>query len=96
METEVSNSNPLPLDVRREEKEEKERVRVKRKTLETVLEQCQRALELLSNGFDEDDEDEDGAKPGDDGSRDESSVQRADPDADQVRIHFFLPFFGLC
>ncbi|CAI0467805.1 unnamed protein product [Linum tenue] len=32
-----------------EEKLDKDRLRVKRKTLQTVLEQCQRALELLNN-----------------------------------------------
>ncbi|KAB2031081.1 hypothetical protein ERO13_D05G267400v2 [Gossypium hirsutum] len=40
--------------------EEKDPVRVKRKTLQAVLEECQRALELLSNcedGTDDDDED---------------------------------------
>lgn len=42
MEVEVSGvSNPSTL-------EDKDRVRVKRKTLQAVLEQCQRALELLS------------------------------------------------
>ncbi|XP_021283867.1 uncharacterized protein LOC110416259 isoform X1 [Herrania umbratica] len=42
--------------------EQKDQVRVKRKTLQAVLEQCQRALELLSNnegGIDDDDDDED-------------------------------------
>ncbi|EOY15416.1 hypothetical protein QUC31_000534 [Theobroma cacao] len=42
--------------------EEKDQVRVKRKTLQAVLEQCQRTLELLSNnegGIDDDDDDED-------------------------------------
>ncbi|MBA0808652.1 hypothetical protein Gohar_024374 [Gossypium harknessii] len=43
--------------------EEKDQVRVKRKTLQAVLEECQRALELLSNcedGTDDDDEDGEG------------------------------------
>ncbi|PWA42468.1 hypothetical protein CTI12_AA544410 [Artemisia annua] len=40
---------------------DKDQVRVKRKTLEAVLDQCQKALELLStNGFIEDDDDGDG------------------------------------
>ncbi|XP_022773098.1 uncharacterized protein LOC111315542 isoform X2 [Durio zibethinus] len=41
--------------------EEQDQFRVKRKTLQAVLEQCQRALELLSNnevGIDDDDEDD--------------------------------------
>ncbi|MBA0596028.1 hypothetical protein Gorai_012874 [Gossypium raimondii] len=43
--------------------EEKDQVRVKRKTLQAVLEECQRALELLSNcedGTEDDDEDGEG------------------------------------
>ncbi|KAK8579945.1 hypothetical protein V6N12_070241 [Hibiscus sabdariffa] len=43
--------------------EEKDQIRVKRKSLQAVLEECQRVLELLSNcedGTDDDDEDEDG------------------------------------
>ncbi|CAI0467770.1 unnamed protein product [Linum tenue] len=40
-----------------EEKLDKDRLRVKRKTLQTVLEQCQRALELLNNADDDDDDD---------------------------------------
>ncbi|PWA54073.1 hypothetical protein CTI12_AA439030 [Artemisia annua] len=40
---------------------DKDQVRVKRKTLEAVLDQCQKALELLStNGFIDDDDDDDG------------------------------------
>ncbi|KDP41463.1 hypothetical protein JCGZ_15870 [Jatropha curcas] len=59
MEIEVSRSSNLvssSLDLERKmEAEEKDRVRVKRKTLQDVLEQCQRALELLSNTDDVDD-----------------------------------------
>ncbi|KAK8691930.1 hypothetical protein V6N13_075422 [Hibiscus sabdariffa] len=43
--------------------EEKDQIRVKRKSLQVVLEECQRVLELLSNcedGTDGDDEDDDG------------------------------------
>ncbi|KAH1064873.1 hypothetical protein J1N35_029860 [Gossypium stocksii] len=67
--------------------EEKDQVRVKRKTLQAVLEECQRALELLSNcedGTDDDDEDGEG--------RDEVNHQgelngvdlRRDQDADEL------------
>ncbi|CAI0467802.1 unnamed protein product [Linum tenue] len=58
MEFEVSAPSPLSpspskacdLEMEKgEEKLDKDRLRVKRKTLQTVLEQCQRALELLNN-----------------------------------------------
>ncbi|KAE9605944.1 hypothetical protein Lal_00025241 [Lupinus albus] len=42
---------------------EKERVRVKRKTLQTVLEQCQRALELINDSDDKDFSDCETIKP---------------------------------
>ncbi|KAJ1416370.1 hypothetical protein SESBI_17326 [Sesbania bispinosa] len=62
MEVGVSDPNP---------------VRVKRKTLQAVLEQCQRALELI-NASDEDDDDSDQ-------SRDEPcSSTRPDPETDQL------------
>jgi hypothetical protein len=47
MEIEVSSSIP-PSTVDLEERN-KDQVRVRRKTLKVVLEQCQRALELLNN-----------------------------------------------
>ncbi|XVE60577.1 hypothetical protein DITRI_Ditri05aG0139800 [Diplodiscus trichospermus] len=50
-------------EIKRKVVEEKDNIRVKRKTLQAVLEQCQRALELLSNnegGIDDDDDDQDG------------------------------------
>lgn len=64
MEVEVSGSKSSSVDV---PKVEKDRVLVKRKTLQAVLEQCQRALELLENTgdvLDGDDEDDavDGAE----------------------------------
>ncbi|XP_030542723.1 uncharacterized protein LOC115749861 isoform X2 [Rhodamnia argentea] len=62
----VSCSNLGSID----EKAARESVRVKRKTLQAVLEQCQRALELLGNGDggvdvdgDADCRDDDGAEP---------------------------------
>ncbi|KAF7817019.1 testis-specific Y-encoded-like protein 2 isoform X2 [Senna tora] len=56
MEVEVSDPKPI-VEIRRENSD-KDRVRVKRKTLQTVLEQCQRALELLNtaSGVDDDEE----------------------------------------
>ncbi|XP_034676680.1 uncharacterized protein LOC117907288 [Vitis riparia] len=64
MEVEVSGSKSSSVDV---PKVEKDRVLVKKKTLQAVLEQCQRALELLENTgdvLDGDDEDDavDGAE----------------------------------
>ncbi|KAF5456021.1 hypothetical protein F2P56_025536 [Juglans regia] len=58
MEVEVSQSKPSASGkFRRGDSAEHDRVRVKRKTLQTVLEQCQRALELLNttSGVDDDD-----------------------------------------
>ncbi|KAH7567680.1 hypothetical protein ACOSP7_010267 [Xanthoceras sorbifolium] len=83
MEIEVSNSNPLSVNVEGERKEDAERVRVKRKTLQAVLEQCQRALELLSNGSVEDD-DEDGAEPEEESSRIGLSPLCTDREADEL------------
>ncbi|KAL5558529.1 hypothetical protein UlMin_034740 [Ulmus minor] len=61
MAVEVSGSKPSAIVKIRRENSEKDRVRVKRKTLQTVLEECQRALELLENtgGVDGDDEEAD-------------------------------------
>ncbi|XP_022733450.1 uncharacterized protein LOC111287269 isoform X1 [Durio zibethinus] len=70
--------------------EEKDQVRVKRKTLQAVLEQCQRALELLSNsegGIDDDDDDDE-----DDDDKDDVDHQgevrgvglRRDQEADEL------------
>lgn len=84
MEIEVSDSSALSLDVERKRDEEKEKVRVKRKTLEAVLQQCQRALELLSNGFDEDDNDVGAVMSEEETSREGSSNQRIDREADEV------------
>ncbi|KAH9756310.1 RING finger protein [Citrus sinensis] len=84
MEIEVSESSALSLDVERKRDEEKEKVRVKRKTLEAVLQQCQRALELLSNGFDEDDNDVGAVMSEEETSREGSSNQRIDREADEL------------
>ncbi|KAL9446910.1 hypothetical protein AB3S75_014561 [Citrus x aurantiifolia] len=84
MEIEVSDSSALSLHVERKRDEEKEKVRVKRKTLEAVLQQCQRALELLSNGFDEDDNDVGAVMSEEETSREGSSNQRIDREADEL------------
>ncbi|CAK9163604.1 unnamed protein product [Ilex paraguariensis] len=55
MELEAADAKPIGVGIERA-KSERDRVRVKKQTLEVVLEQCQRALELLSNtGFVDDD-----------------------------------------
>lgn len=68
-----------------------DRVRLKRKTLQSVMEQCQRALELLAttsgvDGGGDDEEDDDG--DGDGGTRGESSasgsLRGSDREADEV------------
>ncbi|XP_057442467.1 uncharacterized protein LOC130734156 [Lotus japonicus] len=53
-------------------------VRVKRKTLQAVLEQCQRALELINNASDDDNDDVSGS------SDDSTPSTRPDPETDQL------------
>lgn len=92
MEAEVFGPVPaLPAALDR--KGSKESVRVKRKSLQAVLEQCQRALEALSNNqdFDDDDDDEEEEEEEDDASssanlsRQSSVALRDDNEADEVR-----------
>ncbi|XP_065634127.1 uncharacterized protein LOC136069480 isoform X1 [Quercus suber] len=73
------------------ENSETDRVRLKRKTLQSVVEQCQRALELLAttsgvDGGSDDEEDDDG--DGDGGTRGESSasgsLRGSDREADEL------------
>ena len=90
MEVEVSGSKSSSVDV---PKVEKDRVLVKRKTLQAVLEQCQRALELLENTgdvLDGDDEDDavDGAEVEAEG--DGSASPCRDREADEV-FKFWFP-----
>ncbi|KAF5740161.1 hypothetical protein HS088_TW11G00227 [Tripterygium wilfordii] len=89
MEIEVSGSNSVVRSIDlldREKKAEEERIRLKRKTLNHVLEQCHRALELLSNGsgVDDDDDSEGGAQPQAEASREDSSVQTGDRDVEEL------------
>ncbi|XP_031249700.1 uncharacterized protein LOC116123102 isoform X2 [Pistacia vera] len=84
MEVEVSSSKPLAIDLESMVKGDKEKVRVKRKTLQAVLEQCQRALELLSNGSFDEDDDDGGADSEEEPSREGSSVSCDDPEADEL------------
>ncbi|KAL9394305.1 hypothetical protein Peur_013590 [Populus x canadensis] len=86
MEIEVSSSIP-PSTVDLEERN-KDQVRVRRKTLKVVLEQCQRALELLNNA---DGVDDDGYTSGEESkevesspSRDSSSTSLGDQEADEL------------
>ncbi|XP_062164106.1 uncharacterized protein LOC133870873 isoform X1 [Alnus glutinosa] len=90
MEVEVLESKSTAIGTIRRENSEKDRVRVKKKTLQTVLEQCQRALELLNTtGGGDDDEDDDSDDAGsptvDDEQRGESSGSlRGDREADEL------------
>ncbi|GLT79899.1 hypothetical protein SLA2020_513680 [Shorea laevis] len=92
MEREVSlaGSDALMAGVERRRKvAEKDRVRVKRKTLEVVLEQCQRALELLGNvdSLDDDDEnigDKGGTELEENKSRDCSSSPSGDQEVNEL------------
>lgn len=93
MEVEVSGFESSAVDV---PKVDKDRVRVKRKTLQAVLEQCQRALELLGTTGDVVDEDEEddsfhGAEEEGDGAG--SASPSRDREADEV-LDFDFPWLG--
>ncbi|KAF3446003.1 hypothetical protein FNV43_RR11181 [Rhamnella rubrinervis] len=71
MDVEVSGSKPSAFVQIRRENSDKDRLRVKRTTLQAVLQQCQRALEMLETtghveeeDEDEDDDDDDDENPG--------------------------------
>lgn len=59
-------------------------VRVKRKTLQTVLEQCQRALELINNASSDDDDDDDENDDVSDSNQQPLPSTPPDPEADQL------------
>jgi hypothetical protein len=59
-------------------------VRVKRKTLQTVLEQCQRALELINASSDDDEDDVS------DSNDEPLPSTRPDPEADQVTLQLSI------
>ena len=68
MEVEASGVKASAMAAKlRRENSETDRVLVKRKTLQTVLQQCQRALELLESNSVVDDDDGDGDEDNDDG-----------------------------
>ncbi|OWM67727.1 hypothetical protein CDL15_Pgr019228 [Punica granatum] len=75
MEAEVPGPVP-PAAAADDRMESKEPVRVKRKTLQAVLEQCQRALESLSNDQDLDDDDDEREEEEDDGAGSDASLSR--------------------
>uniref|UniRef100_A0A5B6Z2I1 Uncharacterized protein n=1 Tax=Davidia involucrata TaxID=16924 RepID=A0A5B6Z2I1_DAVIN len=85
MEVEVSDSKPIGGRIERA-KSEKDRVRVKKKTLEAVLLQCQRAIELLSNNgcVDEDDSDADGGEADEKEIGEGSSATCRDRETDEL------------
>lgn len=90
MDVEVSDTEPSAIGkTRMENLVDKDRVRVKRKTLQAVLEQCQRALELLNStsGVDDDDDsadDVDGENTDGDQSGESSGSLQGDREADEV------------
>jgi hypothetical protein len=98
MELEVSSpisSSAVDLEERNKQTD-KDQVRVRRKTLVVVLEQCQRALELLNNTDSVEDDDE-GDTSGTESrevesspSRDCSSTSFGDREADEVESCLFL------
>lgn len=82
MEIQVTESKGKRID--------KDNIRVKRKTLQALLDDCQRALELL-NLDDEDRPGERSASPEEEPGRGEfPSSDRGDPEADQVCISLSL------
>lgn len=87
MEVQPELSDPN-LEAKIRSSSEKDRVRVKRKTLEAVLQQCQRALQLINSAADSDgerdsDSDSDAVPtPPDDAPRPSSSSP--DPEADEL------------
>lgn len=98
MELEVSSpisSSAVDLEERNKQTD-KDQVRVRRKTLVVVLQQCQRALELLNNTDSVEDDDE-GDTSGAESrevksspSRDCSSTSFGDREADEVESCLFL------
>lgn len=106
MEVEVPGSKPSAAAPRlRRGDSEEDRLRVKRKTLQAVLNQCQRALESLGTTAgdgddDEDDEEEDrdGAGSGGDAFDEgggSTTTSRADCEADEVYLSLILFNFSL-
>lgn len=93
MDIEVTGSSNESLgmeagEIKRKLVEEKDQLRVKRKTLQAVLEECQRALELLSNsegGIDDDDDKYDVDPQGE-----VSGLGLQDQEADEVCSVFFF------
>ncbi|XP_059279650.1 uncharacterized protein LOC132033638 isoform X1 [Lycium ferocissimum] len=81
-----TSTNPIQM-VRA--KSEQDRIKVKRKTLEAVLQECQRALELLSssgNVEDDDDDDTDESNSNTDVDRHDSGQgSSADTETDELR-----------
>lgn len=98
-----SSSSPVSsasvnLEERSKKAEVKDQVRVRRKTLQVVLQQCQRALELLSTT---DGVDDDGDSSGADSrevesspSRDSSSSSLGDREVDEVYFIIIVINFG--
>lgn len=85
MEVEASGVKASAMAAKlRRENSETDRVLVKRKTLQTVLQQCQRALELLesNSAVDDDDGDEDNDDGGDGAASD--GDDRRGGEADEV------------
>lgn len=71
---------------------DRDRVRVRRKTLDAVLEQCQRALQFLSDtGYVDDDDDDDDVDG--DASRVESSSSDAVPCQDRETDEVYVCVF---
>lgn len=99
----VPGSKPASIDVRigGGSGEMKDQLRVKKKTLQAVLEQCQRALELISTtGVLEDEDDDDDANCSEDadeeGSREGLSSPCYDMETNDVRELKVLFVYVIC
>ncbi|KAG6644418.1 hypothetical protein I3843_08G055200 [Carya illinoinensis] len=87
MEIDVAGSISSAIGrIRREDSAEKDRLRMKRETLQAVLEQCQRALELLhtTSGDDDDIDDVVGANVDEEQRGENSGSLRGNREADEL------------
>lgn len=86
MEIEVSSSTPDAES--KEKRADLDSIRVKRKTLQNLLEDCQRALELLEST--DISEPENGPEEESDREESSSSSDSGDPEADKVHAYLYL------
>lgn len=92
---EVLDSKPsVMVNSTNRENPENDRVLVKRKTLQAVLQQCQRALELLETSGGIDDDDDDADEENGDASDNNNAGESRSGDADEVCSVILFYFFN--